>query len=74
MTTYYISKKVYVLYRCTSEGNELIGIYEYLSQAQVAGYAYIISQPTSDRVWTEVREVIMGAAPTTDAGKIVEVQ
>jgi len=72
MTTYCVSKKVYVLYRCTSGCNELLGIYEYQSQAQEARYAYIIAQPVSDRVWTEVRQVTMGAAPTINAGKIME--
>jgi hypothetical protein len=70
--------KVYTLSRCTSfDGNALIGIYQYLSQAQEAAYAYIISLPTTDRVWTEVREVTMGAAPEFNGSSFglgVEVQ
>jgi len=65
--------KVYTLSRCTSSaGNALLGIYKYLSQAQEAEYAYMLAADTSDRMWTEIREVTMGAAPDFECGKVME--
>lgn len=66
---------VYALLHCSQyEGEELLGIYKYLSQAQEAQYAYNLqySQEEMAGDWTEIREVTIGAAPTAKAGKIVE--
>jgi hypothetical protein len=69
---------VYAVFHATSyEGSELLGIYQYLSQAQEAEYAWRLQWAdsalyTGNSAWTEIREIALGAAPTTDAGKIVE--
>ena len=66
---------VYVLLHCTSyEGQQFLGAYKYLSQAQEAEYAYKLKnfKKEIDGEWTEIREVLLGAAPSFDAGKIVE--
>ena len=70
---------VYVLFHGSFEGTELLGVYKYLSQAQEAEYAWRL-QAAKDMpglyddhsAWTEIREVLLGAAPSFDAGKIVE--
>jgi hypothetical protein len=65
--------KVYTLTHCTSyEGDTLLGIYQYLSQAQEAEYAYMLQADTRDHMWTEIREVTMGAAPLVDGFKLGE--
>jgi len=66
--------QVYTLSHCTSyEGSELLGIYQYLSQAQEAEYAWKLQQKeeapylySDNGAWTEIREVTMGAAPVSD--------
>jgi len=72
---------VYALFHATSyeEGSELLGVYQYLSQAQEAEYAWRLQQKEEapylyegHSAWTEIRELTLGAAPTTSAGKIVE--
>ena len=64
---------VYVLLHCSSyEGHDFLGSYKYLSQAQEAEYAYKLENHVGDSEWTEIREVLLGAAPVTDAGAIVE--
>lgn len=64
---------VYVLLHCSSyEGHDFLGAYKYLSQAQEAEYAYKLENAVGECEWTEIREVLLGAAPTYDAGKIVE--
>jgi len=63
---------VYVLLHCTSyEGQEFLGAYKYLSQAQEAEYAYNLQFSKQEMAgdWTEIREVILGTAPATGAGK-----
>lgn len=71
---------VYALFHATSyEGSELLGIYQYLSQAQEAEYAwrqemlkeaaYLYADCSA---WTEIRELTLGAQPVNDAGKIME--
>lgn len=71
---------VYALFHVTtSEGSELLGIYKYLSQVQEAEYAWKL-QASKDMpglydgrsAWTEIREILLGEAPTTGIGKIVE--
>lgn len=57
---------VYTVTHCTSyEGSTLLGIYQYLSQAQEAEYAWKLEDDfnNSDNSWTEIREVTLGAAP-----------
>jgi hypothetical protein len=68
--------KVYTLSHCTNyEGDTLLGIYQYLSQAQEAEYAYMLQADTRVQMWTEIREVTMGAAPLVDEYKLgVEVK
>jgi len=62
--------KVYTLSHCTSyEGDKLLGIYQYLSQAQEAEYAFKLKKFDA---WTEIREVTMGAAPKLDFGGLGE--
>lgn len=66
---------VYALFHCAAyEGSTLLGAYKYLSQAQEAEYAYKLEHKSDELLgdWTEIREVLLGAAPTFDAGKIVE--
>jgi hypothetical protein len=71
---------VYTLSHCTDhEGTELLGVYQYLGQAQEAEYAWKLQAKTDMpylyadcSAWTEIREVTLGTAPATDAGKIVE--
>lgn len=66
---------VYVLLQCSQyEGQEFLGAYKYLSQAQEAEYAYKLqySQEEMAGDWTEIREVTLGAAPAFSAGKRVE--
>lgn len=67
---------VYALFHCIAyEGSTLLGIYQYLSQAQEAEYAYKLEHMKSDAEigdWTEIREVTLGAAPSFDAGEEVE--
>jgi len=72
---------VYALFHATSyeEGSELLGVYQYLSQAQEAEYAWRLKMKEEapylyegHSAWTEIRELTLGAAPTTNAGKIVE--
>jgi len=64
--------KVYTLSHCTSyEGDNLLGIYQYLSQAQEAEYAFKLNEEMFD-AWTEIREVTMGAAPKLDFGGLGE--
>ncbi len=71
---------VYALFHATSyEGSELLGIYQYLSQAQEAEYAWRLEMKEEapylyedNSAWTEIREVTLGAAPANDAGKIME--
>jgi hypothetical protein len=72
--------KVYTLSHCNNyEGSELLGIYQYLSQAQEAEYAWRLEAAKdmpylyeNNSAWTEIREVTLGAAPVTDAGKLME--
>ena len=72
--------KVYTLSHCTDhEGTKLLGIYQYLSQAQEAEYAWRLQQKVDApylyadcSAWTEIREVTLGAAPTNDVGVEVE--
>lgn len=67
---------VYALFHCAAyENSTFLGAYKYLSQAQEAEYAYKLEHMKSDAEigdWTEIREVLLGAAPSFDAGKIVE--
>lgn len=71
---------VYAVFHGTfCEGNELLGIYKYLSQAQEAEYAWRLEASKDmpglydgSSAWTEIREILLGEAPTTNAGKIVE--
>ena len=66
---------VYVLLHCSSyEGSTFLGAYKYLSQAQEAEYAWKLEDEfkNSERSWTEIREILLGAAPSFDAGAIVE--
>ena len=67
---------VYVLLHCSSyEGSTFLGAYKYLSQAQEAEYAYKMQHADVMVIagdWTEIREILLGAAPTFDAGEIVE--
>lgn len=66
---------VYVLLHCSSyEGSTFLGAYKYLSQAQEAEYAWKLEDEfnNSERRWTEIREILLGAAPSFDAGKLVE--
>ena len=66
---------VYVLLHCSSyEGSTFLGAYKYLSQAQEAEYAWKLEDEfkNSERSWTEIREILLGEAPSLDAGKIVE--
>ena len=66
---------VYVLLHCSSyEGQEFLGAYKYLSQAQEAEYAYKLENSKEEMAgdWTEIREILLGAAPSFDAGKLVE--
>ena len=66
---------VYVLLHCSSyEGSTFLGAYKYLSQAQEAEYAWKLEDEfnNSDHCWTEIREILLGAAPSFEAGKIVE--
>ncbi len=66
---------VYVLLHCSQyEGEQFLGVYKYLSQAQEAEYAYRLqySQEEMAGDWTEIREVLCGEAPAFGAGKIVE--
>ena len=66
---------VYVLLHCSSyEGSTFLGAYKYLSQAQEAEYAWKLEDEfkNSERSWTEIREILLGAAPSFDAGKLVE--
>ena len=66
---------VYALLHCSQyNGEELLGIYKYLSQAQEAEYAYRLEYSEEEMAgdWTEIREVLCGAAPSPKAGKIVE--
>ena len=71
---------VYAVFHSTFlEGNELLGIYKYLSQAQEAEYAWRLEASKDmpglydgSSAWTEIREILLGEAPTTNAGKIVE--
>ena len=71
---------VYALFQCMRYvGSYLLGAYKYLSQAQEAEYAWRL-QAAKDMpglyddhsAWTEIREILLGEAPTTDAGKLVE--
>ena len=67
--------KVYVLlFSAAYEGSQLLGVYQYLSQAQEAGYAYRLENSDIDgeHSWTEIREVTMGAAPDFECGKVME--
>lgn len=66
---------VYVLLHCSSyEGSTFLGAYKYLSQAQEAEYAWKLGDEfnNSEHSWTEIREILLGAAPSFDAGKEVE--
>ena len=66
--------KVYALLHGISyEGSYLLGIYQYLSQAQEAEYAYRLSEDFANLQdqWTEIREVTMGAAPKFETGVAV---
>ncbi len=66
---------VYALFHCMPyEGSYLLGAYKYLSQAQEAEYAYGLENAdvVDGPEWTEIREVLLGAAPTFDAGKEVK--
>lgn len=66
---------VYVLLHCSSyEGSTFLGAYKYLSQAQEAEYAWKLEDEfnNSERSWTEIREILLGATPSFDAGKLVE--
>ena len=66
---------VYALFHCAAyEGSTLLGAYKYLSQAQEAEYAYKLQYSKEEMAgdWTEIREILLGAAPSFDAGKIVE--
>ena len=66
---------VYVLLHCSSyEGSTFLGAYKYLSQAQEAEYAYKLENSKEEMAgdWTEIREILLGAAPSFDAGKLVE--
>jgi hypothetical protein len=71
---------VYAVFHGTfCEGNELLGIYKYLSQAQEAEYAWRLEASKDmpglydgNSAWTEIREILLGEAPKTDIGKIVE--
>jgi hypothetical protein len=66
---------VYALFHCMPyEGRIFLGAYKYLSQAQEAEYAYGLenAEVVDGPEWTEIREVLLGAAPSFDAGKIVE--
>ena len=65
--------KVYaLLLGAECEGSTLLGIYQYLSQAQEAEYAYRLNETVTSCEWTEIREVTLGAAPVFEAGKAVE--
>ena len=66
---------VYVLLHCSSyEGHDFLGAYKYLSQAQEAEYAYGLenAEVKDGPEWTEIREILLGAAPIFDAGKEVK--
>ena len=66
---------VYALFHCMPyEGSYLLGAYKYLSQAQEAEYAYKLENSKEEMAgdWTEIREILLGAAPSFDAGKLVE--
>jgi hypothetical protein len=70
-----IIMKVYTLSHVTLyEGSVLLGIYQYLSQAQEAEYAWRLQQKeeapylySGNGAWTEIREVTMGAAPAFES-------
>lgn len=66
---------VYAVFHCEAhEGSTLLGVYKYLSQAQEAEYAYKLENSREEMAgdWTEIREILLGAAPSFEAGKVVE--
>lgn len=63
---------IYAVFRCTAyEGEEFLGAYKYLSQAQEAEYAYNLENSKDEMAddWTEIREILLGEL---GAGKVVE--
>ena len=71
--------KVYALLHGISyEGSYLLGIYQYLSQAQEAEYAWRQEQLKEAEylyadcsAWTEIQELTLGAAPKWETGVAV---
>ena len=68
--------KVYALFHnMRYEGTFLLGVYQYLSQAQEAEYAYRLSEKIEDFVthFTEIREITLGSSPEFECGSRVSI-